>query len=143
MILEIVPDQNAELVRLQAGQFDMLQQQVRARRHRHAAAARASRASCKLIELGVSTDPDSFFFNLRSPYWAKDPRRDWITRKEFRQAISHAVDREAFAEHRVPRRRRADLGTGHARQPELVLAQRAALRATRSSARRRSWPASA
>ncbi len=30
-------------------------------------------------------------------YWAKDPRRDWITRKEFRQAISHAIDREAFA----------------------------------------------
>ena len=57
----------------------------------------SSRASCKLIELGVSVDPDSFFFNLRSPYWAKDPRRDWITRKEFRQAISHAIDREAFA----------------------------------------------
>ena len=68
-----------------------------ARRHRHAAAARASRASCKLIELGVGADPDLFFFNLRSPYWAKDPRRDWITRKEFRQAISHAIDREAFA----------------------------------------------
>ena len=38
-----------------------------------------------------------FFFNLRSPFWAKDPRRDWIMRKEFRQAISHAIDREAFA----------------------------------------------
>ena len=29
VVLEIVPDQNAELVRLQSGQFDMLQQQVR------------------------------------------------------------------------------------------------------------------
>jgi peptide/nickel transport system substrate-binding protein len=51
----------------------------------------------KLIELGVDAGPDAFFFNLRSPYWAKDPRREWITRKEFRKAISHAIDREAFA----------------------------------------------
>jgi peptide/nickel transport system substrate-binding protein len=51
----------------------------------------------RVIELGVGVDPDLFFFNLRSPYWEKDPRRDWITRKEFRKAISHAVDREAYA----------------------------------------------
>ena len=96
VILEIVPDQNAELVRLQSGQFDMLQQQIRPE---DIATLRPleQQGKLKLIELGVSTDPDSFFFNLRSPYWAKDPRRDWITRKEFRQAISHAIDREAFA----------------------------------------------
>ena len=96
VILEIVPDQNAELVRLQSGQFDMLQQQVRPE---DIATLRPleQQGKLKLIELGVGADPDSFFFNLRSPYWAKDPRRDWITRKEFRQAISHAIDREAFA----------------------------------------------
>jgi len=38
-----------------------------------------------------------FFFNLRGPYWANDPRGAWITRKEFRKAISHAIDREAYA----------------------------------------------
>ena len=91
-----MPDQNAELVRLQSGQFDMLQQQIRPE---DIATLRPleQQGKLKLIELGVSADPDSFFFNLRSPYWAKDPRRDWITRKEFRQAISHAIDREAFA----------------------------------------------
>lgn len=96
VILEIVPDQNAELVRLQSGQFDLLQQQIRAE---DIATLRPLEQQGKLrvIELGVSTDPDSFFFNLRSHYWAKDPRRDWIMRKEFRQAISHAIDREAFA----------------------------------------------
>ena len=94
--LEIVPDQNAELVRLQAGQIDMLQQQVRSE---DLATLRplVDQNKLRLIELGVSTDPDLFFFNLRDPYWAKDPRRDWITRKEFRQAISHAIDREAYA----------------------------------------------
>ena len=96
LIFEIVPDQNAELVRLQAGQFDVLQQQVRPE---DIATLRPleQQGKIKLIELGVGPDADSFFFNLRTPYWAKDPRRDWITRKEFRQAISHAIDREAFA----------------------------------------------
>ena len=96
IIFEIVPDQNAELVRLQSGQFDMLQQQIRAE---DIATLRPleQQGKINLIDVGASIDPDSFFFNLRSPYWAKDPRRDWITRKEFRRAISHAIDREAFA----------------------------------------------
>jgi len=96
VIYEIVPDQNAELVRLQSGQFDVLQQQIRPE---DIATLRPleQQGKLKLIELGVGADPDSFFFNLNSSYWAKDPRRDWITRKEFRQAISHAIDREAFA----------------------------------------------
>jgi peptide/nickel transport system substrate-binding protein len=96
VVFEIVPDQNAELVRLQAGQIDMLQQQIRPE---DIATLRPleQQGKVKLIELGVGPDADSFFFNLRSPYWEKDPRRDWILRKEFRQAISHAIDREAFA----------------------------------------------
>ena len=96
IIFEIVPDQNAELVRLQSGQFDMLQQQIRAE---DIATLRPleQEGKLRLIDVGASIDPDSFFFNLRGPYWANDPRRDWITRKEFRRAISHAVDREAFA----------------------------------------------
>ena len=96
VILEIVPDQNAELVRLQSGQFDTLQQQIRPE---DIATLRPleQQGKLKLIELGVAADADAFLFNLRSPYWAKDPRRDWIARKEFRQAISHAIDREAFA----------------------------------------------
>lgn len=96
LILEIVPDQNAELVRLQSGQFDMLQQQIRPE---DIATLRPLErdGKLKIIELGVGPDPDAFFFNLRGPYWANDPRREWITRKEFRKAISHTIDREAFA----------------------------------------------
>jgi peptide/nickel transport system substrate-binding protein len=96
LVLEVVPDQNAELVRLQSGQIDMLQQQVRPE---DIATLRplVDQGRLQLLELGVSTDPDLFFFNLRPEKWAKDPRGSWISRKEFRQAISHAVDREAFA----------------------------------------------
>ena len=97
VVLELVPDQNAELLRLQAGEADMFQQALRAE---DIAALRplVDQKRVSLLELGVSTDPDVFFLNLRERYWASDPRRDWITRRELRQAISHAVDREAFAE---------------------------------------------
>lgn len=96
VVFEIVPDQNAELVRQQSGQFDLLQQQNRAE---DIATLRPleQQGKLKVIELGVSADPDPMFFNLRAQYWAKDPRGGWITRKEFRHAISHAIDREAFA----------------------------------------------
>jgi peptide/nickel transport system substrate-binding protein len=96
IVLEVVPDQNAELVRLQSGQLDMLQQQVRPE---DIATLRplVDQGKLQLLELGIGTDPDMFFFNLRPQFWARDPRGSWITRREFRQAISHAVDREAFA----------------------------------------------
>ena len=96
VVLNVVPDQNAELVGLQSGQLDTLQSPLRPE---DIATLRPleQQGKLKLIELGVAADADSFFFNLRSPYWAKDPRRDWIMRKEFRHAISHAIDREAFA----------------------------------------------
>ena len=96
VVLEVVPDQNAELLRLQSGQIDMLQQAIRPE---DVATLRPliDQGRVRVLELGVGTDPDLFFFNLRSYYWEKDPRRDWITRKEFRKAISHAVDREAWA----------------------------------------------
>lgn len=97
LVLEIVPDQNAELLRLQAGETDMFQQALRPE---DMATLRplVEQGKVRLLELGVTTDPDVFFFNLRERHWARDARRDWIMRRELRQAISHAIDREAFAE---------------------------------------------
>jgi peptide/nickel transport system substrate-binding protein len=94
--VELVPDQDAEVVRLQAGQSDFMQQPLRSA---DVATLRPLEAQgrVQVIELGVSHDADSFLFNLRPEKWVKDPRARWFTRKEFRQAISHAVDREAFA----------------------------------------------
>ena len=96
VVLEIVPDQNAELVRLQAGQLDLLQQQIRPE---DVATLQplVDQGRVRIVELGVGVDPDLLLFNLRTPYWAKDPRREWLLTKEFRKAISHAVDREAYA----------------------------------------------
>ncbi|HYE87827.1 MAG TPA: ABC transporter substrate-binding protein, partial [Vicinamibacterales bacterium] len=96
VILEVVPDMNAELVRLQSGQLDTLQQQLRPE-DLGTLRPLEQQGKLRVIEVGVGPDADAFFFNLRSAYWHKDPRREWITRKEFRQAISHAIDREMYA----------------------------------------------
>lgn len=96
LTLELVPDQDAELVRLQSGQTDFMQQSLLAGDVETLRALEAQ-GRVKIVEVGVSLDADSFLFNLRPEKWAKDPRAAWLARKEFRQAISHAVDREAFA----------------------------------------------
>ena len=91
-----MPDQDAELVRLQSGQIDFTQQPLRAT-DIETLRPLQEQGKVQIRELGVSLEADSFIFNLRPAKWAKDPRAAWVTRKEFRQAISHAVDREAFA----------------------------------------------
>ena len=91
LTLELVPDQNAELLRLQAGQVDLLQSELRAEDYlplkREADAGRL-----RVIDVGASLDPCLLWFNLT----AKNPARAWLRRAEFRRALSHAVDRDAF-----------------------------------------------
>lgn len=96
LVLRIVPDQNAELLGLQSGELDLTQQQLRA--DDYATARELERGgSLRLQEVGVSLDPDVFFFNLRPAAWARDPRRAWLFTDTFRRALNHAVDREAYA----------------------------------------------
>jgi peptide/nickel transport system substrate-binding protein len=96
VVLEIVPDQNGELVRLQSGAIDLTQNPLRAEDY---ATARdlEEKGILAVHEVGVGLNPDVFFFNLRPAHWAKDPRAAWMFTDAFRQAISHAVDREAYA----------------------------------------------
>ena len=97
IVLEVVPDQNAELLRLQSGQSDLPQDSIRSEDY---VPVRRSeeQGSLKLVELGVSTDADALWFCLKPAAKKKDPRFAFVSRKEFRQALSHAVDREAFAQ---------------------------------------------
>lgn len=64
LVLEISPDQNAEILRLQSGNVDMLQLPLRAE---DLAMVRTleRQGTLQILDLGVSSDPDSFFFNLR------------------------------------------------------------------------------
>ena len=94
LTLEIVPDQNAELLRLQAGQIDFTQAEIRPEDYASLKGAAAA-GRIQLIDLGVGLDADAFWINLRPR--KEIARRPWLLRTELRRAISHAVDRHAFA----------------------------------------------
>jgi len=97
IVLQLVPDQDAELLRLQAGDIDMTQSELRP--DDYVAARRSEdQGKLKVVELGVGPDADAFWFELKPQAWKKDPRFAFVSKPEFRQAISYAVDREAFAE---------------------------------------------
>jgi peptide/nickel transport system substrate-binding protein len=97
IVLEIVPEQNAELLRLQSGAADLLNGEIRP--EDYVAVRRGEeQGQMRLVELGVSPDADAFWFCLKPEVKRKDPRFAFLQKAAFRQAISHAVDREAFAE---------------------------------------------
>ena len=96
LTIEIAPDQNAELLRLQSGQSDMTQSEIRA--DDYAILKREERTGkLKLIDAGLANDADAFWFNLKPAAKANDPRRTWLQSLELRKAVSHAVNRQAFA----------------------------------------------
>ena len=97
IVLQVVPDQDAELLRLQSGDIDLTQSELRP--DDYVAARRAEdQGKLRVIELGVGVDADAFWFELKPESWKKDPRFAFVNKPEFRQAISYAVDREKFAE---------------------------------------------
>lgn len=96
LVLEIVPSQDAELIRLQAGQSDLTHSELRADDYIPVRRAEQE-ARVTMVELGVGPDADAFWFCLKPEVKGRDPRFGFVSRREFRQAISHAVDREAFA----------------------------------------------
>lgn len=97
LTLELVADQEAEIVRLQSGEVDFLQDSIRPS-DLETLRPMELQGKLEIQELGVTPNADAFVFNLRPSRWAKDGRGAWLTRKEFRQALSHAVDRESFAD---------------------------------------------
>ena len=97
VVLEIVPEQNAELARLRAGETDLTHSELRSEDYVPIRQAERE-GKVTLEELGTGTDPDAFWFCMKPEVKAKDPRFRFVQRREFRQAISHAVDREEFAQ---------------------------------------------
>ncbi len=96
LTIELVGDQDGEIVRLQSGQIDFTQDAIRASDLATLLPLK-QQGRVRVEELAVTPSPDAFVFNLKPEQWAKDARVAWLTRREFRQALSHAVDREAFA----------------------------------------------
>ena len=95
--VEIVSDQNAELLRLAAGQLDVTNGEIPAESYATVKRA-ADEGRVRMFDLGVAAETDSFWFNLKPGAFAADPRAGWLQRDELRRAISLAVDRKAFAD---------------------------------------------
>ena len=93
--VEIIPDQNAEALRLESGAIDLMSN-ADIRPDDYARFKRlADQGRLKLLDAGVGLDPNVLWFNLK-PGTAAD-RKPWLRRSEFRQALSFGVDRDAIA----------------------------------------------
>jgi peptide/nickel transport system substrate-binding protein len=97
LVLQIIPEQNAELLRIQSGETDLTSTELRPEDYVPVRRAEEE-GRLRLIELGVGPDADALWFCLKPEVKGKDPRFAFVSRPEFRRAISYAVDREAFAE---------------------------------------------
>ena len=97
IVLQIVSEQDAELVGIESGDTDLTSSELRPEDYVPVRRAQED-GRVRLIELGVGPDADAFWFCLKPDARRSDPRITFVQRPEFRQAISHAVDREAFAE---------------------------------------------
>jgi peptide/nickel transport system substrate-binding protein len=96
IVLEVIPDDNAQILRLESGALDLQNNELRA--DDYAVAKRAAdQGRLRVVELGVGPDADAFWFCLRPEAKKSDPRFAFVSQPAFRQAISYAVDREAFA----------------------------------------------
>jgi peptide/nickel transport system substrate-binding protein len=97
VVFEIVPNQNTELLKLQAGEIDMTQDALRP--DDYVPVKRLEQTGAlKMEEVGVSTDADGLWFCLKPEMRRRDPRWPFVQQPAFRQALSHAVDREEFAQ---------------------------------------------
>ncbi len=96
LTLVVVPDQNAEMLRLESGEADLVSSEARA--EDVAALRKAAEAGrLRVVEAGIGLDADMFWFNLR-PGAARPPATAWLVAPELRRAISLGVDRQAFVD---------------------------------------------
>jgi peptide/nickel transport system substrate-binding protein len=97
VIVDIIPDENTQLLRLESGQTDLTTTEVPA--EFYAGIKRAADAkTLQLYDLGVGLDANALWFNLKPGSMGSDPRAAWLLRDELRKAISLAVDRQLFAD---------------------------------------------
>jgi peptide/nickel transport system substrate-binding protein len=94
----IVPTEDAEVIRFQAGDVDVIE---KISAENYAALETNQRVrGYRLYDLGAGFEYDFLFFNLNDLSAKQLPeikrKQEWFRRDEFRQAISAAIDREAI-----------------------------------------------
>lgn len=95
LVLQILPDQDAQILSLEAGNTDGSATEIRA--SDYAVAKRlADTGRVQLIDLGPTLSADGLWINLKPGAFAGDSRASWLQRDELRQAVSLGVDRQQF-----------------------------------------------
>ncbi|NQW04581.1 MAG: ABC transporter substrate-binding protein [Acidobacteria bacterium] len=92
----IVPEQNAELLRMQAGQADLINSGARAEDLAMLRDAQTA-GRLRLVEAGTSIDVSTFWFNL-TPGAAATQQKPWLGDEIFRRALSHAINRQVIVD---------------------------------------------
>jgi peptide/nickel transport system substrate-binding protein len=92
----IITEQNTELLRLQSGESDLLQDQARAEDLAMLRDAETA-GKVRLVNAGTSIDVNTFWFNLKDGAKATADK-PWLADEMFRRAVSHAINRQAIVE---------------------------------------------
>ena len=95
----IVPTEDAEVIRFQAGDTDVLE---KVGANNYPVLEKGQRAGgYRLYDVGPGLEYDFMFFNLNDLNSKNLPevrrKQDWFRRTEFRRAVSAAIDRQAIA----------------------------------------------
>ncbi|MGH9140684.1 MAG: ABC transporter substrate-binding protein, partial [Vicinamibacterales bacterium] len=77
LVVEIIPDQSAELLRLESGQLDMMTSEISPEAYAPLKRA-ADEGRVKLLDLGVSRNANGLWFNLKAGALGQDPRAAWL-----------------------------------------------------------------
>ncbi len=98
IVFLIVPTEDAEVIRFEAGDLDLLE---KVGADNYALLEREGGAhGYRLFNLGPGMEYDFLFFNLNDLSAKHLPeivrKQEWFRRREFRQAVSLAIDREAI-----------------------------------------------
>lgn len=94
--VQIVPEQNAELLRLQSGTSDLTNFGARAEDLVMLRDAEAA-GRVQLVDAGPAIDVSTLWFNL-TPGSKAVADKPWLAQEAFRRAISHAVNRQAIVD---------------------------------------------
>ena len=94
--IQIVPEQNAELLRLQSGTSDLTNGGARAEDLAMLRDAETA-GRVKLVDVGPAIDVSTLWFNL-APGSKAVAEKPWLAQEAFRRAISHAVNRQAIVD---------------------------------------------
>ena len=94
LVLEVVTDQDAELLRLETGTIDITQSELRPSDVPPLKRAAAD-GRVVIADAGIGLDGDLLWMNL-TPGKTRDARSRWLQHADFRKAIASAIDRQAF-----------------------------------------------